>query len=281
MFGYIKPLKPELKVKEYEYYRSAYCGLCSSLKSRYGFLARFIVNYDFTFAALVMSYAGKDTVTVKKKRCLVCPSGRQCLQSGVYDKAADISVILFYLKLCDDIADNGFFKSLFRARIPRLFLSRAYKRAAKENREYAECAKVLFSELSLLETARIPSIDEPADKFARMLESVFSEDGTTGRILRELLYHTGRFVYIIDALDDFKEDVKKKEYNPIAERFGVFSEKLPEDILEEVVVTLRHSINAIKRAFDLLPENENTGILRNIIELGMENSIYTVTKKEN
>lgn len=281
MFGYIKPLKPELKVKEYEYYRSAYCGLCNSLRTRYGFFARFIVNYDFTFAALIMSYAKAHEETKKKKRCLVCPSGRNCILSEAYDKAADISVILFYLKLCDDISDNGFWKSLFRARIPRLVLRRAYKRAKKENREYAERAKTLFSELSLLEAAHIPSIDETADKFARMLSEIIDGDGATERILREILYHTGRFVYITDALDDLSEDVKRGEYNPIAERFGVFAETLPEDIFEEVVITLRHSINAVKCAFDLLPENENTGVLRNIIELGMENSIYTVTKKEN
>ena len=281
MFGYIKPLKPKLKVKEYEYYRSAYCGLCNSLKTRYGFFSRFIVNYDFTFAALIMSYAKDYEETKKKKRCLVCPSGRNCILSEAYDKAADISVILFYLKLCDDISDNGFWKSLFRARVPRFFLKSAFKRAEKENKKYAERAKELFSELSLLEAAHIPSIDETADKFALMLSEIIDGDGSTERILREILYHTGRFIYITDALDDLSEDVKKGEYNPIAERFGVFSQSLPEDILEEIVITLRHSINAVKCAFDLLSENENTGVLRNIIELGMENSIYTVTKKEN
>ncbi len=280
MFGYIKPFKPELKMREYEHYRSAYCGLCNALKSRYGFLSRFIVNYDFTFVALALESAGTYKSEVKKKRCIACPSGRMCILSEVYDKTADISVILFYLKLCDDVADTGFLKGIFKYRIPRLLLKPAYKRAGKRNPHYAECAKRLYSELSLLEAARVPSIDEPADKFAKMLEALVDEKQENARILSQMLYHIGRFVYIIDALDDLSEDAKRDEYNPIAERFGVFSGTLPEDIKNEVLTTLGHSRDAVKLAFDLLYENENTGLIKNIIELGMEHSVYTVTHKE-
>ncbi len=280
MFGYIKPFKPELKMREYEHYRAAYCGLCNALRRRYGFLSRFIVNYDFTFVALVLDTAGKYKSEVKKKRCIACPSGRQCIISEVYDKAADISVILSYLKLCDDVSDTGFFKSIFKSRIPRLLMKPAYTRAEKNNSRYAESAKRLYAELSLLETARVPSIDEPADKFAKMLEAFLDEGDENVRILSQMLYHIGRFVYIIDALDDLSEDAKRDEYNPIAERFGVFSGALPEDIHEEVIATLGHSRDAVKLAFDLLDENENTGLIRNIIELGMANSLYLVAKKE-
>ena len=38
MFGYVRPYKPELKVKEYEMFRAAYCGLCWALKEKYGIL---------------------------------------------------------------------------------------------------------------------------------------------------------------------------------------------------------------------------------------------------
>lgn len=280
MFGYIKPFKPELKMREYENYRSAYCGLCNALRRQYGLLSRFIVNYDFTFVALALEAAGNCKSEVKKKRCIACPSGRNCKLSDVYDKTADVSIILFYLKLCDDVSDMGFFKGFFKSRIPRLVLKPAYRRATKKNPRYAECASRLYSELSLLEAARIPSIDEPADKFAKMLEALADGTGENARILSQMLYHIGRFVYIIDALDDIAEDAKRDEYNPIAERFGVFSGILPEEIKEEVLVTLAHSRDAVRLAFDLLSESENTGLIKNIIELGMEHSVYTVTNKE-
>ena len=31
MFGYIKPFKPELKVREFDTYQAFYCGLCRQL----------------------------------------------------------------------------------------------------------------------------------------------------------------------------------------------------------------------------------------------------------
>jgi hypothetical protein len=36
MFGFVRPYKDELKVKDYELFKSVYCGLCHSLKKRCG-----------------------------------------------------------------------------------------------------------------------------------------------------------------------------------------------------------------------------------------------------
>ena len=49
MFGYIAVNKAELKFKEYDVYRSFYCGLCKSLKERGGNLSRLTLSYDMTF----------------------------------------------------------------------------------------------------------------------------------------------------------------------------------------------------------------------------------------
>ena len=36
MFGYVVINKPELKFKEFDIYHSFYCGLCQTLKEKYG-----------------------------------------------------------------------------------------------------------------------------------------------------------------------------------------------------------------------------------------------------
>ena len=51
MFGYIRPNKPELLVKEYDLYKSAYCGLCKRMGKDYGRLSRLALSYDGTFLA--------------------------------------------------------------------------------------------------------------------------------------------------------------------------------------------------------------------------------------
>lgn len=280
MFGYIQPLKCELKVREYDYYRAAYCGLCSSLRTRCGIKARFIVNYDFVFIALLLSYAENFQEKTAKKRCIVCPKGRNCIQSAAYDRAADISVILTYLKLCDDVEDKGFLTGLFKARIPRMLLKKAYKRAALSAPEYNLKARGLYEELCTLEKNKEPSIDKTADKFALMLAEIADGNKPCGRILGEMFYHIGRFVYIIDALDDFQEDFRRGEYNPIISRFNVTSILLPDAVKENVLTTLEDSRLAVLRAFELLDESNVKNLIRNIIELGMNASVHRVVKKE-
>ena len=49
MFGYVLVNKPELKIREFETYRSYYCGLCHALKERHGLAGRMTLNYDMTF----------------------------------------------------------------------------------------------------------------------------------------------------------------------------------------------------------------------------------------
>ena len=41
MFGYVVVNKPEMKFKEFDLYHSYYCGLCKTLKNRFGFLSSF------------------------------------------------------------------------------------------------------------------------------------------------------------------------------------------------------------------------------------------------
>ena len=54
LFGYIKAYKSELRMKDYEVYRAVYCTLCRELGRSFGPFARFTLNYDFTFLAVLM-----------------------------------------------------------------------------------------------------------------------------------------------------------------------------------------------------------------------------------
>lgn len=55
MFGYIIVNKPEMKFREFDVYRSYYCGLCKSLKERYGVRGQMTLSYDMTFLSLLLS----------------------------------------------------------------------------------------------------------------------------------------------------------------------------------------------------------------------------------
>ena len=66
MFGYVTVNKPEIKFKDFDVYRSFYCGLCRELRERYGILGQISLTYDMTFVVLLLDCqpAGFDGVDV-------------------------------------------------------------------------------------------------------------------------------------------------------------------------------------------------------------------------
>ena len=73
MFGYVTPLKSELKVKEFEYFRSYYCGLCNEIKNQFGNIPRFCLNYDLTFIGFMLDGLFSDPLKLKEVKCIRHP----------------------------------------------------------------------------------------------------------------------------------------------------------------------------------------------------------------
>ena len=53
MFGFIRPVKVELRVKEADRFQQVYCGLCHAIRAEYGRFYTLFLSYDMTFFALV------------------------------------------------------------------------------------------------------------------------------------------------------------------------------------------------------------------------------------
>lgn len=270
MFGYIRPLKGELKVREYELYRAAYCGLCHTLRRRCGFSAQFVINYDFTFLAMLLSET--QDLEYNACRCIANPHRKkQCVAGGKpFDTAADYSLILAYSKLKDTMADEtGMAK--WKACCATGFLGNAYKNARKQAPIFDAVVAQKLQELGQLEQVQSGSIDAVAHCFSSILECIaeVSAAPERQRILKQIFYHTGRIIYILDAVDDLPEDCIQNAYNPLRERFPVTNGVLlPEDatILRN---SLQHSHNMLASAFALLEPGAYYGILNNIIHLGI------------
>ena len=135
MFGYVRPFKSELLVREYEQYKASYCQVCHALKEHYGRLASFTLSYDCTFYALLLLSVEGGTPSVRHGRCVMNPLKKcdflEC-SGEAYHKAAALSVLLTAHKLRDNVADDSFWKSLGS----RLFLPFVARRAKKAEAEY-------------------------------------------------------------------------------------------------------------------------------------------------
>ncbi|KJZ85674.1 hypothetical protein ClosIBUN22A_CONTIG72g01464 [Clostridium sp. IBUN22A] len=63
MFGYVTPLKGELKVKDFGRFKCYYCGLCCHIKKQFGNIPRLSLNHTGHFSgAASPSYTYPHTV---------------------------------------------------------------------------------------------------------------------------------------------------------------------------------------------------------------------------
>lgn len=263
MFGYVRPLRPELKCRDFDLYRATYCGLCRSLRRRYGLVAPMLLNFDFTFLALLL-WEPETSFTPCRGRCHANPLVRKpmCPNAPALEMAADATILLTWWKVKDSVADEGFWRGI-PARLLEAVLYPAYRKAARLRPDFDRTTRTCLEELSDLERQGCPSIDRTADTFARILQAAAPEEGEQGRILQQLLYHLGRWIYLIDARDDLAEDRQAERYNPIALRYG------PEGDDEALKRTLDHSLELMGAAFQLGEFGCRAPLLENIVYLGL------------
>ncbi len=270
MYGYVRPERGELKVREYEQFRGVYCGLCHMLRKRYGIAYRFAVNYDFTFLAMLL--AGSEPVSACPRRCPYHPLRRTACPQPFpgMEAAADYSVILAYAKLRDDARDRRFPGSIL-FRLLAWAVRPAYRKAAGLRPAFARTAEDKLKRLSVLEAENCASLDAAADTFASILQAAAegAEDEDRRRVLKELLYHLGRIVYLLDAADDLPDDIRTGVYNPLRCRYTLQDGKLTPEDEAALRTTMQHSHNCISAAYALLEENPYAGILSNTIYHGL------------
>lgn len=265
MFGYVRPVREELKCKDFDLYRATYCGLCRTMRKRCGLLAPMVLNFDFTFLALLL--APEEGERLKSNcRCHVMPLRRRCMcqMSPGLELAADESVILAYWQLRDKVQDEGFLRGL-PARAVSLLLHPGYRRAANRRVDFVRVVTEQMKKLHRLEEEGCPSIDRPADTFARLLQAAAPKSGeeSRDRAMEQLLYHLGRWIYLVDARDDLDTDREKGNYNPVALRY-------PDQPCDEaLMLTLNHSLNLMRSAGALLCLGRQEALVQNVLDFGL------------
>jgi hypothetical protein len=271
VFGYVRPLRCELRVIDWERFRAAYCGLCHTLAREYGWKARYLLGYDFTFLALALSLY-ETPARSGRRRCPAHPfRPRPCLASGeAMRAAADLTVLLTYHKWRDTVRDESGPAALAARLVGRLFRGACRKAAARRPETAAAVVRAL-EDLRALEEVRVPAIDPPADAFARLLASLGDlapEEGGR-RVLRRLLYHLGRWIYLMDACQDLPADTAKGRYNPVAARYRIEDGALTEEAKASLGETALCSRREMELALSLLPDTPDTPVVANIILGGL------------
>lgn len=286
MFGYVRIYKPELKMAEYEHYQGVYCSLCKQLGKRYGFLARMTLSYDLTFLALFRMALEEQCIGFQKGFCLYHPLSKRvcCKENDEISFSADAAALLIYYKIKDNISDRSFISSLgARFFLPFAALSR--RKARKRQPELDAVIRTGMDKQAKMESSQNSSIDAAAEPFAEMMSKISKMTAKSQNeqlILERFGYCLGRWIYLIDAVDDLEEDLDQKSYNPY-----ILSRKLQEEDQEALMDTKKYSLLTLNAclaeciaAYNLLTIHRFDGIIRNILEQGMPAVQKQVTAKK-
>ena len=282
MFGYVRPRRSELKIKEFDYYKTVYCGLCHAEKKLSRRL-RYSLSYDMVALALCRIGASGERSEFKKCRCIAHPiRKRHCVVcSPSLSYTASVAAILVYHKLLDDITDE---KGLRKQRA-RFMLGGA-RRAMKASPlpELDKIAKEKLSALYSAEENGAESVYDGASLFGELLGEIFSYHNgelTSAQsiCLREIGNRLGRFIYIVDAYADIEEDKKEGKYNP----FLLSGEDTDaNEFTAALINALDIELAAAVTALDLLSMEDKgiENILRNILTMGLADIAETVILKK-
>lgn len=282
MFGYVKPVSSELLVKEYEFYKATYCGICRAMKKHTGSLSNISLSYDSVLLALVrMLYVPDEDIDAKKKNCIAHPFKKRCMltENEATRYTARAFAILAYYKALDDFADEGKGKKMLLAPIKPILKSGAKKASLLE---ISNIVSDKLSKITELERAGCRSVDLPAELFGELLGEIFA-NGLPERdaiVLRKFGLHLGRFIYAADAAEDYEEDRQDGKYNPYVLLYG--GEPLTKENKESIRCALVFECREMEKAVDLMPFGDRKiieNIVKNIIYLGLIKRIDFLEEK--
>ncbi len=287
MFGYVKAYKPEMKVKDYELYKGVYCSICKQLGRSYGPLAQLSLSYDITFLALVRMAVSSECPEFKKSKCSYNPLKKcNCCQKGNKEimYSVECAIIMLYGKVKDNIKDSGFFKRL-ACYLILPFISAMHKKAAGRQPEVENIVRTAMEEQAKVEKSGSQLIDEAAHPTAAALSKIISAgyDGNEKIILDRMGYLIGRWIYIIDAVDDLFDDKKSGGYNPLISKLSEYESKGDNglaDFKDYLTGVLNLTVDECIKSFELLKLQRFSDILNNILYLGLENTRNKVFSAE-
>lgn len=284
MFGYVIVDKPSLRIREYDYYRATYCGLCHAMGKCTGCASRLTLSYDTTFFVLVREMLDGTKVEFVKKRCVRHPIKKieTVKINPQLEYSACVGAQLAYGKVVDNINDEKGMKR-FVANICKVLFSRMDMKSFDQIPAMAGFISEKLEIISQIEEERTKSIDTPAEVFGDMMAGLLSYgfEGEKKMIAEKIGKRIGRWIYIVDAFDDYESDRKSGSYNPFVELYD--GKDFSDDDLLSISKMLEAELSIAFSAIELLDDDSDKNrseIIKNILCLGMPASVERICKKK-
>ena len=263
MFGYININQKELSEESKKIYQAYYCGLCQKLKTNCGTKGQMLLSYDLTFLIVLLTglYELENTETeftwplhpTKKRTAYI---------NEATEYAADMNLILAYQNLLDDWKDE---KSYTKKAFVKI-LDKDYTRIVSKYPRQVRALEEFMRKTAEVEKNKETNLDLVAGLTGEMLGEIMCwREDEWQEEMRTLGFYMGKFIYLMDAYEDYEADQKKNCYNPL-----VYMEKENDQEFDTFCKLLLTSMmSECAKSFERLPILLHADILRNILYSGV------------
>ena len=263
MFGYININQKIMTEEDKKAYRAYYCGLCRRLKSSCGAKGQMLLNYDMTFLVVLLTGLYELDNEVSEITCALHPTKRKTLWiNEATNYAADMNVILAYHNLIHDWKDDKSYSKKAFAKI----LDKDYARIVQNYPRQAAAIEEYMKKTEETERRGEKNLDAVAGLSGEMLGEVFCwREDEWARELRTLGFYMGKFIYLMDAYEDYDADMQKGAYNPLILQM----KERDEDMDTFIRLLLTSMMSECAKSFERLPILLHADILRNVLYSGV------------
>ena len=212
MFGFVTANIKELSKEELARYNAVYCGICRRIRIQSSGMSRFGLSYDMAFLALLLLSLYEPDERSGKKACEFHPfKPRPWVDDSIIAYCADMNIALCYYKALDDYRDE---QKPFSQTAIKIY-EKSMDRISRHYRRQCKAIDRVIHQLAELEKAQCSDADLVASCFGELMAELFVyKEDRWEQTLRSMGMSLGRFIYLADAAIDYREDVKKGNYNP-------------------------------------------------------------------
>lgn len=278
MFGLMQPPNSCSTKKtdlNYLYHRRHYCGTCKAIGQNYNQQSRLMLNFDTVFLSELLSRIEQEDLNQWDENlqvvntCFSMPSEKIPFS---LEYAASASVLLGVLKIEDNLEDEH----RFRWKVAKRVYSSPFQKAIGQFEEWGidtiyiqdwiEEQNKREGQASVHNTIEA-SLAYYAEATAKITAYIFQQAGLLLKHktdLYELGYSFGQLMYVLDAFEDYEQDLFKGRFNPLAQPSGkplsLNSTQLEQ--VRSIIISIESKIHDSIQELSLSPSEKDVYISR-------------------
>jgi len=210
MFGYFNPRNSRSFLKIRSKFKKFYCTTCKSIQYNYGYISKALLSYDVALLSMLL-----DLDTSRAKFCYIpcpycyCGSFKNVKNDNDWKAIAALNLLIFTEKLNDDILDEKSWVAKIILKLYSIPINRAVKDFPAMAKEISEgYLRIVKNENQNADAITI------ANDFSQMICKSLSSYFSISEQQKKIILAISSWIYLIDALDDYDKDVRKKRFNP-------------------------------------------------------------------